>query len=69
MAVYGIGAATRMRGHRECNCKTRSSSRRVGALGVTCELRRGRDSAVSPFSDAASIYYTPSEIERRRKIF
>lgn len=32
---------------------------------VTCELRHGRDSAVSPFSDAASIYYTPSEIERR----
>jgi len=68
MAMYGVGAPTRMpRGHRECvivkRARARVAARRCVAE-VTCELRHGRDFAVSPFSDAASIYYTPSEIER-----
>lgn len=76
-AIEARGEEKGVRGHCDCNCKTRSTSRRYERKGrekdrgrgggITCELRHGRDSAVSPFSDATSIYYiryTPSEIEQ-----
>lgn len=42
-----------------------SETRGERGEGLPVNYDSGRDSAVSPFSDATSIYYTPSKIERR----